>query len=112
MKNWRVHSLLVLVLCFPASLATAQEIVWEIGLSAQRTVIEAYGVSAGLPNARTVVYLGGLSGASPSAALIRTLHEDYAQLSNAERTINLIAIPVANPDPERLQFPPDGEAYG
>ena len=112
MRNWRVNSLLVLVLCFPASLATAQELVWEIGLSAQRTVIEAYGVSAGLPNARTVVYLGGLSGASPAAALIRTLHEEYAQLSNAERTINLIAIPVANPDPETLQFPPDGEAYG
>lgn len=112
MKNWRVHSLLVLMLCFPASPATAQELVWEIGLSAQRTVVEAYGVSAGLPNARTVVYLGGLSGASPAAALIRTLHEDYAQLANAERTLNLIAIPVANPDPERLQFPPDGEAYG
>ena len=73
MRNWRVHSLLVLVLCFPASLASAQETVWDIGLSAQRTVIEAYGVNAGVPNARTVVYLGGLSGASPAAALIRTL---------------------------------------
>ena len=111
-RNWRVHSLLILVLCFPASLASAQETVWEIGLSAQRTVIDAYGVNAGVPNARTVVYLGGLSGASPAAALIRTLQEDYAQLANAERPINLIAIPVANPDPESLQFPPQGEAYG
>jgi len=58
MRNWRVHSLLVLVLCLPASLASAQETVSEIGLSAQRAVIEAHGVNSGMPNARTVVYLG------------------------------------------------------
>ena len=112
MKNWRVVSLLVLVLGFPLSIASAQETVWDIGLSARRTVIQAFGVNAGVPDARTVVYLGGLSGASPATALIRTLHEDYAKLPGAERAVHLIAIPVANPDPETLQFPPQGEAYG
>lgn len=111
MRNWCRHPLLVLVLCVAATLTTAQELVWEVGLSAQRTVIEAFGVSAGVPNARTVVYLGGLSGTSAASTLIRNLHADYAQLAAAERMINLIAIPVANPESEILQFPPEGEAY-
>ena len=112
MRIWSYQRILVLTCSFFASLATAQELVWQVGLSSQRTVIEAIGVNAGEPNARTIVYLGGLAGTSPASALIRNLHIDYAQLTAADRTINLIAIPVANPEAEQLQFPPEGEAYG
>ncbi len=112
MRNWSYQPILVLTLSFFASLGTAQDFVWQVGLSSQRSVIEAFGVSSGLPNARTIVYLGGLAGTSPGSALIRNLYSEYALLTAADRTINLIAIPVANPEAEILQFPPEGEAYG
>lgn len=108
-----IHSLiLLLTIGFSGAFANAQEQTWEVGLSVQRTVIYAQGVSAGEPSAPTVLYLGGLAGPSSASELIRALHDEYAQVDSTARHLNLITIPLANPESESLNFPPSGDAYG
>lgn len=102
---------LLLLLCCMLPLAAAQEQVWDVGLSTQRSVIRAQGVSAGAAGLPTVLYLAGLSGADVASARVSSLLSTYAQLPAPERQFNLIVIPVANPDQEVLAFPPSGEAY-
>lgn len=109
------HSLilfLVLTTSLLVSCVTAQEQTWGVGLSGQRTLIQARGVNAGLPSAPTVLYLGGLSGRSIASDLISTLHAGYTQLPASERPFNLITIARTNPESESLHFPPAGDAYG
>lgn len=92
-------------------LAVAQELEWSVGLSTNRDVIFAQGVQANSQSAPTVLYIGGLEGEADSSELIRTLSNAYSQLNVQNRPLNLITIPLANPDEETLSFPPSGKAY-
>ncbi|NKB33838.1 MAG: hypothetical protein GKR91_12135 [Pseudomonadales bacterium] len=94
---------------FIFSSVIAEEVNWEIGLTADREVISAQGVINNL-SAATILYLAGLDGDSSATSNLNALLSNYAQRANPEDT-NLIIIGLANPDADTLQFPPTGQAY-
>lgn len=98
-------------LCLQPIASVAQVLEWEVGLTADRNVIHAQGVAASSQPARTVLYLAGMQGESASSGQLRSMLAQYAQLEAGSRHVNLIVIPVANPDAEVLAFPPQGAAY-
>ena len=100
-----------LLLLLQTSVAAAQDLQLAVGLSSNRTVIRAQGVSAGFQSAPTVLYLAGLNGAADSTAQLRSILLAYSQLDAQHRPINLITLPLANPEAEDLSFPPSGSAY-
>lgn len=100
-----------LLLMLQASLLVAQDRQWDVGLSSNRTVIEAFGVEANTPVAPTILYLAGLDGAAEHSGELRSLLNSYSQVESGDRSIHLIVIPLANPQAERLNFPPQGSAY-
>ncbi len=102
---------LTLLLTMQASLACAQVQGWDLGLSSERSLIQALGVDADNPAAPTILLIGGISGPDGVADTISAVVNEYSQLSDDNKSINLLAIPVANPDAENLQFPPAGNAY-
>lgn len=104
-------SVIALLLVLSSSLLTAQDKHWNIGLSANRTAIEAFGVEANPAVAPTILYLAGLDGSSALSQELRSLLDSYAQLESLDRSVNLIVIPLANPQAEGLNFPPQGSAY-
>ncbi len=95
----------------PSASVVGQALEWNVGLSATRTVIRAQGIQAGTQSAPTVLYLAGLEGEADSSELVRAVLNSYSQLELQDRPINLITIPLANPDSETLTFPPSGRAY-
>lgn len=108
----RIYTVTVmLLLMLQTSSLAAQGTRWDIGLSSNRTVIEAFGIEANTPAAATILYLAGLDGASEHSGELRSLLNSYSQLESADRPVNLIIIPLANPQAERLNFPPQGSAY-
>lgn len=92
-------------------MVAAQIVEWDVGLSSQRTVIRAQGVQARTQAAPTILYLAGLAGENESSDRLRSILNTYSQLDVEDRPINLITIPLANPEAEPLRFPPDGRAY-
>ncbi|MDA1371677.1 MAG: glycoside hydrolase family 88 protein [Proteobacteria bacterium] len=90
---------------------SAQIFDWEVGLTADRTVIRAQRIGATAQPAPTILYLAGLNGASGAADQLQSLLQRYAQLETQARPVNLIIIGVANPDNEAFSFPPQGDAY-
>lgn len=111
MTNRIYTAAVTLLLMLQTSLITAQDMQWEIGLSSNRTAIEAFGVEANTRAAATVLYLAGLDGATGHSLALRSLLNSYSQVEVADRPINLIVIPLSNPQAERLKFPPQGSAY-
>ena len=83
----------------------------EIGLTSDSSLIEAMRVAAGDEAAGTVILIGGLGGSDASSVAVRAAIERYAAAADAERRVDLIAIPVANPASQPLVFPPTGAAY-
>ncbi|MFM1886474.1 MAG: Unsaturated rhamnogalacturonyl hydrolase YesR [Pseudomonadota bacterium] len=81
----------------------------DIGLGSAGRVIEALAVPATTRNARRIVLVAGLSGEGADSAAARAATEAYAR--QRLRAIELLAVPVANPDRSPLQFPPAGVAY-
>lgn len=77
-----------------------------IGLTADRTSIQALSVPAGPAHLPRVLIIGGLDGDEKSAKAVMHEVEHY----NARR-FHLLAIPKANPNKVRLVFPPTGRAY-
>jgi rhamnogalacturonyl hydrolase YesR len=57
----------------------------------------------------TVLIVGGLSGVDASVAAVRDAIADFEQ--RGRHDVRLIAIPLANPQGVRLEFPPTGTAY-
>lgn len=98
-------SLAVLV-AFPVSGAET----FDIGMGASGTRIDAVAVPARAAVAPTVVLVGGLGGpADPTSAQVRAAVADYER--HRRRPVNLLAVPLANPDGATLMFPPQGVAY-
>ena len=111
MKNRIQFGSLFLVLLLQNSLAASQDLEWEVGLSSNRTVIRAQGITTGSRPAPTVLYLAGLAGETDTSDRVRSILNSYSQLDEQNRPVNLITIPIANPDAETLTFPPGGRAY-
>lgn len=84
--------------------------VFDFGLSGAGTVIEAVAVATTRTAAPTVLLIGGLDGTDDSVAAVRRELAVFERL-RAVRRINVIAVPLANPDGAELTFPPSGAAY-
>lgn len=83
--------------------------VFDIGLSASGGQISAEAVAAGRPNAPTVVLIGGLHGDDASSKAVRAAVTAYER--GRSKPVQLLAVPLANPDGSAVQFPPAGTAY-
>lgn len=95
----------LLLLAGPAVAAES----FVIGLAANGTHIEARAAAQPAGSAPVVVLVGGLSG---NDASVSTLVEALAAFEKgAGRPVHLLAIPLANPGGEAMQFPPTGIAY-
>src|SRR5439155_14005738 len=81
-----------------------------VGLTSSRMRIEAALVSSPSFTVPTVMLVGGLGGNDESARLVEQEVRRWGALSQGRR-FQLIAIALANPGAERLQFPPTGVAY-
>ena len=111
MKKHIVEIAAFLLSLVSALSASAQITDWDIGLTSGRTVIQALGSSSEYDSARTVLVIAGLDGPDDSQNQTLSILDQYDRLSSNDKFINLIVIPLANPDTETLQFPPTGRAY-
>jgi unsaturated rhamnogalacturonyl hydrolase len=85
---------------------------WTIGLTTGGAPIEAMVVpGASAAAASTVLLVGGLNGKDQSADAVAREVASFEALAPSRRRFRLLAIPIANPDPQPLQFPPTGAAY-
>ena len=82
---------------------------FDIGLATSGARIDAIAVPARSSSAPTVVLVGGLHGDDASAAAVRAAVADYER--RGKRPVNLLAVPLANPDGAALAFPAQGVAY-
>src|SRR3984885_1118163 len=82
---------------------------FDIGLATSGSRIDAIAVAASTGSAPTVVLVGGLHGEDASAAAVRAAVTTYER--RGRRALNLLAVPLANPDGAALAFPPSGVAY-
>lgn len=94
-----------LAYCAPALAARTV----DIGLATSGKRIDALIVEARAKSAPVVVLVGGLHGDDASAAAVR--HAVAAYDKRRSRPVQLIGIPVGNPDGVALQFPATGAAY-
>lgn len=83
----------------------------DIGLSARHTLIGGLSVPGRRGSTATVLLIGGLAGADSSVAQVRAAVASYEHEPRKQRSFQLLAIPLANPDGARLEFPPTGAAY-
>ena len=98
----------VLTFVLASAAAWAAETV-DIGLTATGTRIDAQIVEARAKSAPVVVLVGGLRGDDASAAAVRDAVASYEK--GRKRPVQLIGIPLANPNGVTLQFPSTGAAY-
>jgi unsaturated rhamnogalacturonyl hydrolase len=82
---------------------------FDIGLATSGSRIDAIAVAATTRSAPTVVLVGGLHGDDASAAAVRAAVASYER--RGRRAVNVLAVPLANPDSTALAFPPSGVAY-
>src|ERR1700733_4855919 len=77
---------------------------FDIGLATSGSRIDAIAVAASTSLAPTVVLIGGLLGEDASSAAVRAAVASYERLGR--RAVNLLAVPLANPDGTAVAFPP------
>lgn len=82
-----------------------------IGLTPKAAVIEAFIVEGESNKVPVVVLVGGLDGPGASSRAVQSELARYEAMSETRRPFRLVAIPMANPERSRLQFPPPGVAY-
>jgi len=92
-----------------ASMPVVSAELFDIGLASSGTRIDAAAVPARHASAATVVLIGGLHGEDGSTAAVRAAVADYER--HGGRNVNLLAVPLANPDGAGEAFPPAGVAY-
>src|SRR6478752_508234 len=103
---------LVLVLALwltPAAAMAADR--WAIGLSSTGVAIEALVVAGASSSSPTVLLVGGMQDKDQSTDAVAREAAAYEALPRSRRRFRLMAIPIANPDSQLLQFPPTGAAY-
>jgi unsaturated rhamnogalacturonyl hydrolase len=84
---------------------------WTIGLSTSGAPIDAAVIDGRSGSAPTVLLVGGLQGRDSSSEAVAREAAAYEAMPRRRRAFRLIAIAVANPDGQPLQFPPSGVAY-
>lgn len=99
--------LLLLLTALPFASVLAQGT--AVGMGAKESRIDSYEVPAQESGAPHIVVIGGLSGEAASTNTTLVGYEAYA--NEAENFLNVTFIPNANPDKEKLVFPPEGTAY-
>ncbi len=107
-----VRSVLIAMLASVAAFAVtpaAAADTFDIGLASSGSRIDALAVAARSSAAPTIVLIGGLHGEDGSAAQVRAAVAEYER--RGSRRVNLLAVPLANPDGVALAFPPTGVAY-
>jgi len=110
-KQQVIQITITLLLISHSPWVSAQLNDWSIGLSSERAQIRAQEIHATTPSAPTILVIGGLEGPDGTQNSIQSVLDQYNQLSDEDKSTNLLTIPLANPDTEVLQFPPDGRAY-
>jgi hypothetical protein len=109
MVGWRLFVFIVILVLTPCAALAAER--WTIGLAANGAAIEALVVAGASPASPTVLLIGGIGGKDQSTdAVAREVAALDAQPQD-QRRFRLLAIPVANPGTQPLQFPPAGSAY-
>jgi unsaturated rhamnogalacturonyl hydrolase len=83
----------------------------DVGLTQKGGRIEASVVSGSAASSPTVLLIGGLAGSNESTRIVTKELAAFEATPPERRPFRLIAIPLANPDAVRLQFPPTGVAY-
>lgn len=84
---------------------------WTIGLSASGAPIEAVTIAGSSDSVPTVILVGGLERPDRSSEAVAREAAAFERLPQDQRAFRLIAVARANPDAQRLQFPPSGVAY-
>jgi len=82
-----------------------------IGLTARGASIEAVAVAGASADSPTVLLVGGLQGRDATSEAVAREASAFEGRSEKQRPFRLLAIPIANPDGQPLQFPPTGAAY-
>jgi unsaturated rhamnogalacturonyl hydrolase len=82
---------------------------FDIGLSTNGARIDAVAVPASVKSAPTVVLVAGLHGEDASTIAVRAAVAEYEH--GRKRAVNLLVVPLANPDGADPVFPPQGIAY-
>jgi rhamnogalacturonyl hydrolase YesR len=106
----RILAVVLLVSCIaPVARRAGAAEVFDIGRAASGVQISAVAVAAAVPGAPTVVLVGGIHGEDGSASAVRAAVSAYER--GHDKAINVLAVPLANPDGTAVQFPPPGVAY-
>ena len=95
----------------PASSAAVAAERWTIGLTAKGSAIEALAVAGASAASPTVLLVGGVQGKDQSTDAVAREVATFEAQPQTQRRFRLLAIPLANPDAQPLQFPPTGAAY-
>src|SRR5215813_2926863 len=104
-----LSSTVFLVILFSLPLLAAEH--RDVGLTQKGGRIEASVVPGPNPSAPTVLLVGGLAGNDDESRRTVTREiEAFDAIPQNQRPFRLIAIPLANPDAVRMQFPPTGVA--
>ena len=83
----------------------------DVGLTPNGVRIEASFVAGASSYAPTILLVGGLAGNDESSRIVEQEVRRFEAVRQDHRHFQLLAIPVANPDANGLQFPPVGVAY-
>ena len=105
----RLSASLIFCLVFAAPLVAAEHS--YVGIAPNGARIEAIVVPGATSASPTVVLVGGMNGDDESSRVVRQEIQRIESKPQAQRRFRLIAIPVANPEKSRLEFPPKGVAY-
>src|SRR5687767_1485372 len=108
-SRWRLGVFIVAALLAPCSALAAER--WTIGLAATGSAIEALAVDGASATSPTVLLVGGVQGKDQSADAVAREVAAFEARPQSQRRFRLLAIPLANPDAQPLQFPPAGAAY-
>jgi unsaturated rhamnogalacturonyl hydrolase len=83
----------------------------DVGLARSGVRIRATVVAGPSSASPTVLLVGGLAGNDESVRTVEQEVRAFEAIRQDRRRFQLIAISLANPDGQRLQFPPPGIAY-
>jgi rhamnogalacturonyl hydrolase YesR len=82
-----------------------------VGLTPRGTRIEATVVAGASPASPTVLLIGGLRGVDESSKAVSEETREFGAAQSRTRRFRLLSISLANPDGNKLMFPPAGVAY-
>jgi rhamnogalacturonyl hydrolase YesR len=83
----------------------------DVGLTPSGVPIQAAVIPGPSSASPTVLLVGGLAGKDESVSVAEQEIQRFETIRQDRRQFQLVAISLANPDANRLQFPPTGVAY-